>query len=126
MLSAFGNWLVEAPLWQIGVAIFGGMLAASVTGWVLRWRHDRNAPGDATADDKESSQQGFMMSAVMGLLALLLGFTFSLSIERFDTRRSNVLNEANAIGTTYLRAQLLEEPHRARISKLLADYTDTR
>ena len=62
----------------------------------------------------------------MGLLALLVAFTFSIALERFDTRRVNVLNEANAIGTTYLRAQLLDEPHRARVSKLLAAYTDTR
>ncbi|RJF93847.1 hypothetical protein D3876_06055 [Sphingomonas cavernae] len=111
---------------MVGLAIFGGMLAASVIGWALRWRHDRGMVAEVVAEDKESSQQGFMVSAVMGLLALLVGFTFSLAIERFDTRRSNVLNEANAIGTTYLRAQLLQEPHRARISKFLSDYTDTR
>ena len=62
----------------------------------------------------------------MGLLALLVAFTFSISLDRFDARRINVLTEANTIGTTYLRAQLLNEPDRARISKLLVDYTDTR
>lgn len=62
----------------------------------------------------------------MGLLALLVAFTFSIALERFDTRRVNVLHEANAIGTTYLRTQLLEEPHRGRISKLLVDYTEAR
>jgi hypothetical protein len=49
-----------------------------------------------------------------------------MAVDRFDTRRLLVLQEANAIGTTYLRAQLLDEPHRARISKLLVDYTDNR
>src|SRR5205085_918484 len=57
---------------------------------------------------------------------LLVAFTFSIAIERSDTRRANVLNEANAIGTTYLRAQLLEEPHRGRLSRLLIRYTDNR
>jgi len=63
---------------------------------------------------------------VLGLLALLIGFTFSLAIDRFETRRALVLEEANAIGTAYLRAQLLDEPHRARISQLLLEYTDNR
>jgi hypothetical protein len=62
----------------------------------------------------------------MGLLALLVGFTFALAIDRYDTRRANVIAEANAIGTTYLRTQLLEEPHRARISRMLLEYTDNR
>lgn len=62
----------------------------------------------------------------MGLLALLIGFTFSIAVDRFDTRRMNVLDEANTIGTTYLRTQLLEEPHRARLSELLVEYTDVR
>ncbi len=63
---------------------------------------------------------------MLGLLALLTGFTFSLAIDRFDARRQNVLIEANAIGTTYLRTQLLEEPHRTRISNLLKEYVDMR
>jgi len=67
-----------------------------------------------------------MVSAVLGLFAFLLGFTFALAVDRFDTRRGLVLQEANAIGTTYLRTQLLEAPHRERISRLLVAYTDHR
>jgi hypothetical protein len=63
---------------------------------------------------------------VLGLLALLLGFTFSLAVDRFDARRVLVLEEANAIGTAYLRAQLLEEPHRTRMSDILRNYTENR
>jgi hypothetical protein len=62
----------------------------------------------------------------MGLLALLVGFTYSLALDRYDTRRGRVLTEANAIGTTYLRSQLLEQPHRARLTHLLVEYTDNR
>jgi len=68
----------------------------------------------------------YLVSAVLGLLALLLGFTFSLAVDRYETRRRLVLEEANAIGTTYLRAQLLQEPHRNRISDLLLGYTANR
>src|SRR5215217_1316805 len=60
------------------------------------------------------------------LMALLMGFTFSLAVDRFETRRALVLEEANAIGTAYLRVQLLAPPHRARMTGLLVDYTDNR
>ena len=124
MLSSFSNWLVLAPLWIIGLVIFGGLIGAVGIAGVLRRRHtQKSARGGGAA---ESSEQGITVSAVMGLLALLVAFTFSIALERFDTRRANVLHEANAIGTTYLRAQLLEEPHRARVSKLLVAYTDAR
>lgn len=61
-----------------------------------------------------------------GLLALLLGFTFSLAVDRYETRRTLVLQEANAISTSYLYAQLLEEPHRSRLSGILLAYTENR
>lgn len=124
MLTTLGNWLVQAPLWSVGLVIFGGMVGAWLIGWTLRQRHDRLRAG--RGDEIQDDQQGMMVPAILGLLALLVGFTFSLSVDRFDARRVNVLNEANAIGTTYLRAQMLDAPHRARMSKLLADYTDTR
>ncbi|UJS19641.1 MAG: hypothetical protein L3J18_12100 [Candidatus Brocadia sp.] len=65
-------------------------------------------------------------AAVLGILALLLGFTFSMALTRFDLRKQLVLEEANAIGTTYLRTQLLPEPYMTEISGLLRQYVDTR
>lgn len=65
-------------------------------------------------------------SSILGILALLLGFTFSLSLQRFDSRSEAVVDEANAIGTTYLRAQLLPESHRANVLALLGRYLDLR
>ena len=126
MIEAFGNWLIAAPIWQIALTIFGGMAVAIMIGSGFRRLHRPDYSDDPKGADKDSSEQGVMASAVMGLLALLIGFTFSLAISRFDTRRQNVLLEANAIGTTYLRSQMLDEPHRARLSKLLIDYTDNR
>lgn len=119
-ISALDAWFAFAPLWMIGATIFLGMIITAVIGYSLRQRHAKE--GEITGD----FQEGFMVSAVMGLLALLVGFTFSLAIDRFDTRRDRVLVEANAIGATYLRTQLLDEPYRARISKLLVDYIDNR
>ena len=63
---------------------------------------------------------------MLGLLALLLGFTFSMAVSRYDTRRSLVLKEANAIGTAWLRAGLLPEAQRARVKELLRRYLDVR
>jgi hypothetical protein len=61
-------------------------------------------------------------AAVLGLLALMIGFTFAMALSRFEARRDAVLNEANAIGTTALRARLLHEPHRTEVLKLLREY----
>ena len=65
-------------------------------------------------------------TAALGLLALMIGFTFAMALSRFDARRNAVLMEANAIGTTALRARLLPEPHRAETVKLMRDYVQVR
>ena len=56
----------------------------------------------------------------------MIGFTFAMSLSRFEARRDAVLNEANAIGTTALRARLLPEPHRTETLKLLREYVKIR
>lgn len=65
-------------------------------------------------------------AAVLGLLALMLSFTFAMAAERFDARRDALLKEANAIGTAGLRARLLPAPHNAESLKLLRDYIGVR
>jgi hypothetical protein len=126
MLAIFSNWLAQAPLWLIALVLFGLMVAASVIGAALRRRRARRAALEEKPEGSSDGESGLVISSVIGLLALLIAFTFSIVVDRFDTRRRNVLDEANTIGTTYLRAQLLEEPHRARISRLLIQYTDNR
>ncbi len=65
-------------------------------------------------------------SAILGLLALLISFTFAMALSRFEARRDAVLAEANAIGTTALRARLLPAPHNVAINKLLQEYVRIR
>src|SRR6516165_741358 len=65
-------------------------------------------------------------SAILSLLALMIGFTFAMALSRFEGRRDAVLNEANAIGTTALRARLLPAPHNAQALKLLREYVQIR
>ena len=65
-------------------------------------------------------------AAMLGLLALMLSFTFAMAVARFDARREAVLKEANAIGTAALRARLLPAPHDAESLRLLKDYVQIR
>lgn len=64
--------------------------------------------------------------AILGLLAFLMAFTFSLAASRFDNRRELVVEEANAIGTTYLRAGYLPEPYKNSVQSLLKVYAKSR
>src|SRR4029077_10732029 len=78
------------------------------------------------ANRKVEDDISTLEAAMLGLLALIIGFTFAMALSRFDTRRDAVLLEANAIGTTALRALLLPEPHRKAGLKLLRDYVRVR
>jgi hypothetical protein len=67
-----------------------------------------------------------LTGAALGLLALLLAFSFSLALTRYDARRTMVLEEANAIGSTANFALMLPEPAQRPILTLLRDYTSAR
>ncbi|MGA0879541.1 MAG: hypothetical protein ACO3SP_10535, partial [Ilumatobacteraceae bacterium] len=67
---------------------------------------------------------GVVQGALLGLVGLLLAFGLTMAVGRYEDRRTLLVQEANAIGTTYLRAQLLAEPERTESSTLLRDYTD--
>ena len=57
---------------------------------------------------------GVLQAALLGLVALILAFGLTMAVGRYDSRRAAVVTEANAIGTTYLRAQTLKEPMRSQ------------
>ena len=121
------------PLWAIlgqidivplSIGIF--VILAIATGFGIRLQGMRvrlGAKADKGGDDKT---EYFLVSGIMLLLGLLLAFTFNLALERYEQRRQLVIDEANAIGTAYLRTQVLDEPHRARLSQLLIIYTENR
>ena len=67
---------------------------------------------------------GVLQAALLGLVGLVLAFGLALAVGRYEARRVAVVDEANAIGTTYLRAQLLAEPVRSRSLERLVRYTD--
>jgi hypothetical protein len=104
----------------IAIILFFVLIIATAIGYRFGIRQ---AP---ITNDVNRSQFATIQGALLGLLALLLGFTFAMTISRFDTRKNLVLEEANAIGTTYLRAQLLPDPYNAEVSDLLRQYIDVR
>lgn len=82
--------------------------------------------GRADDDDAYRSHVTGLQSALLGLLALLLGFTFAMAVNRYDLRKSLVIEEANAISKVYWRSQLAPEPERSDLAALLRDYVSLR
>ena len=104
------------PIWVIALVIGALLLGACELGFRMGGRRH----------DAEKSDEGHVLSAMLALLGLLVGFTFSISVSRHELRRSLVVDEANAIGTEYLRAQLTPEPFRTRLEDALRRYADAR
>lgn len=104
----------------IGVALLVSMGVVIELGYRIGLRKNRSA------NEAFRSHVNTMAASLLGILALLLGFTLSLALQRFDSRSDAVVDEANAIGTAYLRAQMLPESVREHSRNLLRDYTDQR
>ena len=95
----------------------------------------RHAPGDGSwsiigrkvhhRSEDLREPFGIMQAALLGFMGLILAFGLSLAVGRYEDRRTAVVDESNAIGTTYLRAQTLLEPVRTRSLTLLKSFTDT-
>ena len=75
---------------------------------------------------EQNPMVGTILGASLGLLAFFLAFTFNMAGSRYDARKQLVLDEANAIETTYLRAKLLPKPYGTEIQELLREYVDVR
>ena len=78
------------------------------------------------SDDDIKSQTTAIQGGIIGLLALILGFSFNMSLTRFDNRAAAEIAEANAIGTALLRTKLLPAPYDARATALIEAYIDLR
>lgn len=80
----------------------------------------------SSTDDEVKSLTGSIQASILGLLALLLGFTFSMSMQRYDNRSMALIDEANAIGTAALRVQLLPDDYQGKANRLLKEYVQLR
>jgi len=94
------------------VIMFGSSVAGIVVG---RRRHTAEGGHDSV---------GVVQGTLLGLVGLLLAFGLTMSVGRYEARRALVVQEANDIGTTYLRAQMLSEPARTTSLDLLQEYAD--
>ncbi|MEO8418798.1 MAG: hypothetical protein ABI475_08755 [Methylophilaceae bacterium] len=77
-------------------------------------------------DNEVKALTGSIQASILGLLALLLGFTFSMSMQRYDNRSMALIDEANAIGTAVLRVQLLPEEYQKEANELFRKYLNLR
>jgi hypothetical protein len=120
-MDAAASVSTPISLWWIALLALLALIAAREVGYLLRKHREKSRPGAEI-----ESEEGFSMTSVMGLLALLIGFTFSLSLQRHEARRELVMNEANALGTAWLRMQLLEDGERMKLAHLFKQYVDVR
>ena len=84
-----------------------------------------SAAGRGTSSQSLREPFAVLQAALLGVVGLILAFGLALAVGRYESRRAAVVEDANAIGTTYLRAQLLAEPVRTRSLERLVRYTDT-
>ncbi len=104
----------------ITTALFALLILFNEVGFrVGRFVQDRT-------DEEIKTLTGAIQASILGLLALLLGFTFSMSMQRYDNRSQALIAEANAIGTVALRAQLLPAQYQPQASRLLQQYIAAR
>jgi hypothetical protein len=107
------------PLWGLFIALLLLVLLSIEGGYRLgKFRFSRS-------EQENEAPIGAMVGATLGLFAFILAFTFGATAERFDSRKKLVLDEANAIGTTYLRAGMLPD-RQEEIRGLLRGYVDVR
>jgi hypothetical protein len=104
--------------WWLAVALFVILVVALEVGLRAGRRERRRYP-----EEEDSSTP---TGAVLGLLALLLAFTYALAAGHYDRRKELVLEEANALGTAWLRTEFLKAEDREELRGLLREYLDLR
>src|SRR5208337_2377361 len=93
-----------------------------ISAWIGWWFRKRQGG----LDEELREDFGFILAATLTLLGLIIGFSFSMAVSRYDQRKKYEEEEANAIGTEYLRADLLPPADVAQVRKLLRNYLDER
>jgi hypothetical protein len=112
------NNLIRNPIAILVLSFFTMWLSAQI-GLFLRKRQ-------RSLEEAEHQDRDFIVVTTLTLLSLIIGFSFSMAIGRYDQRKNYEEAEANAIGTEYVRADLLSSDDAARVRALLKDYLDQR
>jgi hypothetical protein len=110
--------LLDYPLLIFALSFFTLWLSAAVGAYLFKKR--QKLEKDARED------LGVVLAATLTLLGLLIGFSFSMATNRYDMRKNYEEAEVNAIGTEYVRADLLPASDAAKVRALLVKYLDQR
>ena len=113
------RFLLDNP-WLVFVTVCFALITSATVGHRLAFATHINE------DSHHHEHITGLREGLFILLSLLLGFTVAMVLPRFDERTQLVVDEANAIGTTMLRAETLPEPHRSRTTELLREYVMVR
>ncbi len=119
MISSYQSYQIDHP-WIFLVFLLVLLTAATYAGYRLRRRTT------ADADERVHEQIVSAAAAVGVLLSLLIAFTLSMAVDRYNVNRQLIVDEANSIGTTELRARMLPPAYSEPIRALLRDYVDAR
>src|SRR4051812_29506657 len=103
--------------WVVGLVLFALVGTATAAGYAAGYYLREH-------EAKVREPFGVLQGALLGVVGLILAFGLSLAVGRYEDRRAATVAESNAIGTTYLRAQLIAEPVRSRSMELLRRYAD--
>ena len=103
--------------WQLALVLVGILFGAVALGLLA---------GRALSHHAETLREpfGVVQAALLTLVGLLLAFTLAMAVTRYEARRAAVVDDSNAIGTAYLRAQTLHEPMRSASLRLYPEYAD--
>jgi hypothetical protein len=113
VLQGENDWLIALALLILTIVVTE---IGFRSGRRVLWDHPDGAKDQVTA----------ITTGALGLLVFLMALTFVMAVTRFEARKQLVLDEANAIGTTYLRGRLLPAPEKRQVSDLLRRYVDVR
>ncbi|MCR9294351.1 MAG: hypothetical protein NXI32_16655 [bacterium] len=114
-------WVYQIPLWVLFFFFAIVLLIPLEVGLQLGKRQKRLHPAEPG-----ESRSDITLTAMLTLLALMLAFTYSFSMSRADLRKQALLDEVNAIGTAFVRADLLPEPGSSEVRQRLLEYAQSR
>ena len=110
--------IVNFPALVFALSLLALWLAAQSGAYLRRRRRD--------LDEAAREDLGVVLTAALTLLSLIIGFSFSMAVTRYDQRKNYEAAEANAIGTEYVRVGLLRTDDATRMRELLRSYLDQR
>jgi hypothetical protein len=112
------NGIEDFPVLVLALSLVGMWLSARIGGFICKKQR--------TVEDEGGKDFDVIISAILTLLALIIGFSFSMAVNRYDQRKNYEEVEANAIGTEYVRADLLPAANATRVRGLLKNYLEQR